>query len=322
MLSTPVWPRRMLSGAAKVFAAGALTGVAATTFGLISARRFSVRYETLALLPTGQQPLRILHLGDMHLVAGDRGKAEFVRSLVELEPDFVINTGDNPGGLDAIDDVAVALAPLLDIPGVFVPGSNDYFGPRSANPLRYLRAPTTLESSEEQHKIIDVRAMFANFTQPGQWRHLGNRSLRLPVRDDLTFDFAGTHDAHMRADAWPGFVTDEDETGTTENLKIAVTHAPYRRVLDAAIADGADIVFAGHTHGGQVALPAYGAIVSNCDIPTGRASGLFAWRAAGQTGRVNITAGVGTSPTVPLRTFCTPEAVVIDLVANDLPVQR
>lgn len=316
MFSTSVWPRRILSGAAKVFAAGALTGVGATTFGLISARQFSVRHETVAVLPSGHQPLRILHLGDMHLVAGDRGKAEFVRGLVELEPDLIINTGDNPGGLDAIDAVAAALAPLLDIPGVFVPGSNDYYGPRSANPLRYLKAPTTLETSQEQHKTIDVRAMFSNFTKNGQWHYLGNRCLRLSPRDDVTFDFAGTHDAHMHADAWPGFGTNEDETPTTTDLKIAVTHAPYRRVLDAAIADGADLVFAGHTHGGQVALPAYGAIVSNCDVPTGLASGLFPWRAAGQTGLVNITAGVGTSPTVPLRTFCTPEAVVIDLVAN------
>ena len=317
MCSTSIWPRKIFSGAAKVFAAGALTGVAATTFGLISARQFSVRYETLPVLPSGHQPLRILHLGDMHLVAGDRGKKEFVRSLVGLEPDLVINTGDNPGGLDAIDDVTEALAPLLDIPGVFVPGSNDYYGPRSANPLRYLRAPTTLGTSDEQHKTIDVRTMFSNFTKRGQWHYLGNRSLRLTIRDDVTFDFAGTHDAHMHADAWPGFVTDVRETVHPAVLKIAVTHAPYRRVLDAAIADGADIVFAGHTHGGQVALPAYGAIVSNCDVPTGLASGLFPWRAAGQSGLVNITAGVGTSPTVPLRTFCRPEAVVVDLVAND-----
>ena len=111
--------------------------------------------------------------------------------------------------------------------------------------------------------------------------------------------------------------SDQATTGQPTELKLAVTHAPYRRVLDAATADGADVVFAGHTHGGQVALPAYGAIVSNCDLPTGLASGMTTWRAAGRISHVHITAGIGASPTVPLRTFCPPEAVVLDLVAAE-----
>ncbi|GAA4475886.1 metallophosphoesterase [Enteractinococcus fodinae] len=310
----------MLSGAAKLFAAGALPAAGATAFGYLSARRFGVRYEALPLLPRGAAPFRILHIGDMHLVAGDRSKSDFVRDLVALDPDFVVNTGDNPGGDDAVDDVVAALKPLLEIPGVFVPGSNDLYGPRSANPLRYLRAPTTMETSSHHHQTIDVRAMFDRFMAPGQWHYLANETLQLPVRNDLRLMLAGTHDAHMHADQWPGFgraqpETDQGSTGQPKELKVAVTHAPYRRVLDAATADGADLVFAGHTHGGQVALPAYGAIVSNCDLPTGFASGMTTWRAAGRTTHLHVTAGIGASPTVPLRTFCPPEAVVIDLVA-------
>ena len=319
MSETLRWPRRVLSGAANVFAAGAISVASATAFGIVSARQFGIRYETWPLLPSGHQPLRILHLSDMHLVANDRRKIEFVRSLAALQPDLVVNTGDNPGGLDAVDDVIEALEPLLDIPGVFVAGSNDYYGPRSANPLRYLWAPTTLDKSTKHLKAIDARYMFSKITASGQWHHVGNRSLVLPVRDNVTFNFAGTHDAHMHADTWPGFAVDADATGqSAAQLKIAVTHAPYRRVLDAAVVDGADIVFAGHTHGGQIALPAYGSIVANCDVPTGLASGLFPWRAGGQQSVVNITAGIGASPTVPLRTFCPPEAVVLDIVAAEL----
>lgn len=316
MSETLFWPRRILSGAAKVLAAGVVPIAAATAFGAISARRFGIRYETLPLLPRRHQPLRILHVGDMHLVANDRGKIDFVRDLAGLKPDFIVNTGDNPGGLDAVDDVLEALEPLLEIPGVFVPGSNDFYGPRSANPLRYLRAPTTLETTEQQHKTIDARTMFSHFIESGQWHYVGNRSATLALRNDVTLSVAGTHDAHMQADKWPGFAHVDETAESGVHLKFAVTHAPYRRVLDAAVADGADIVFAGHTHGGQVALPAYGAIVSNCDIPTGLAAGLFSWRAAGRTSLINVTAGIGASPTVPLRTFCPPEAVVVDLVPN------
>ena len=312
------WPCRMLSGAAGLLVAGALPAVAASAFGYVSARRFGVRFETLPLLPSDHAPLRILHIGDMHLVAGDQRKIDFVRSLAELDPDFIVNTGDNPGAIDAVDDVITALEPLLEIPGVFVPGSNDVYGPRSANPLRYLHAPTTGEAAAHQQDTIDVGTMFKQFQAPGQWQFVGNRSLSLPVRDDLTLNVAGTNDAHMHAAKWPGFTETSDAASDSSDqpveLQVAVTHAPYRRVLDAAVTAGADIVFAGHTHGGQVALPAYGAIVANCDLPTGLASGMTPWRAAGKTSLVHVTAGIGASPTVPLRTFCPPEAVVIDLV--------
>lgn len=319
MSDTVTWPHRMLSGAAKVFTAGALTGAAATAFGLISARQFSIRTLEIPILPPGHQPLRILHIGDMHVVTGDRRKIEFVRSLADLKPDLVINTGDNPGGANAIDDVVAALEPLLEIPGVIVPGSNDLYGPRAANPLRYLRAPSNLDDSESQQERIDTRALFDRLLAPGGWHLIANRALNMSIRDDLLLRFAGTHDAHMHADVWPGFhpaavAADALATNAAE-LRVAVTHAPYRRVLDAAVADGADLVFAGHTHGGQVALPAYGAIVSNCDLPTGLASGLFPWRAAGRTGLVHVTAGIGASPTVPLRTFCTPEVSLMELMA-------
>lgn len=313
MPETSGWPRRIASGAAKLFAAATLAGTAATAFGVISARQFGVRYESLPLLPAGHAPLRILQVSDMHLVAGDQGKIDFIQGLAGLEPDLVINTGDNPGGTNAVDDVIKALTPLLEIPGVFVPGSNDFYGPRPANPLRYFRAPSEFHEDPEILQPINVGTMFGAFTESGKWHRVGNKSLTLTVRQDVTINFAGTHDAHMQADAWPGFA----DADPTAQLHIAITHAPYRRVLDAAIADGADLVFAGHTHGGQVALPRYGAIVSNCDLPTGLAASLFRWRSHGKTGLVNVTAGVGTSPKVPLRTFCPPEAVVIDLVAQD-----
>ena len=308
------WPRRILSGAAKVFTLGAVSAGSATLFGLVSARQFGVRYETLPLLPSGHAPLRILHIGDMHLVAGDQAKINFVRGLAATRPDLVINIGDNPGGVNAVDDVVDALEPLLELPGVFVPGSNDFFGPHRANPLRYLRAPSSTDGTEKHQEKIDSRAMFEAFTAHGTWHQLGNRSTTVQLRDGRKIRVAGTHDAHMQADNWPGFGTYEESHSA---LKVAVTHAPYRRVLDAAVADGADIVFAGHTHGGQVALPAYGALVANCDLPTGLASGLLTWRSAGRSALVNITAGIGASPAVPLRTFCPPEAVVIDLVSAD-----
>ena len=65
-------------------------------------------------------------------------KIEWVRSLVELDPDFVVNSGDNLAHVDAVPPLLRAMEPLLERPGAFVLGSNDYFGPVPKNPARYL----------------------------------------------------------------------------------------------------------------------------------------------------------------------------------------
>ena len=64
---------------------------------------------------------------------------------------------------------------------------------------------------------------------------------------------------------------------SVQRLRIGLTHAPYQGVLHEMQAAGCDLVFAGHTHGGQICLPGYRALVTNCDLPKPYASGLFTW---------------------------------------------
>ena len=114
---------------------------------------------------------------------------------------------------------------------------------------------------------------------------------------------------------------------------MGLPHAPYQRVLDAMVADGARLVLAGHTHGGQLALPLWGALVTNCDLDTRRAKGLSRWwPGAGYSGAggcravvtgprdaawLHVSAGLGTSPYAPVRFACRPEATLLTLVARD-----
>ena len=82
-------------------------------------------------------------------------------------------------------------------------------------------------------------------------------------------------------------------------------------MLDGFAADGYDLVLAGHTHGGQLRLPGYGAIVTNCGIDRSRARGASRW---GAHMWLHVSAGLGTAPTAPVRFACPPEASLLTLV--------
>ena len=79
-------------------------------------------------------------------------------------------------------------------------------------------------------------------------------------------------------------------------------------------ADGFPLVLAGHTHGGQLWVPFYGALVTNCDLDPRRAEGLS--RHTDST-LLHVSAGLGTSPYAPVRFACPPEATLLTLVAAD-----
>jgi uncharacterized protein len=296
--------------AGTVAGTGALAGAAALAWGtLVEARNFAVRTERLPILPPGGRPFRILHLSDIHLVPSQADKLEWLSTLHALKPDLVVNTGDNIASPASIRPLLDALGPLLELPGLFVPGSNDYYAPTRVNPLRYFAGPSRQDPDRVR---LPSDRLFDAFEARG-WSNLSNRNSSM-VLHGVRLDVAGTDDPHLDRDVWPGF------PGTSavqaRSLRIGVTHAPYRRVLDAMVEDGADVVFAGHTHGGQVCLPGYGALVTNCDLPTWQASGLTHWSLDGRTVPLEVSAGIGTSPTAPVRFACRPEAVVLDVVAR------
>ena len=115
---------------------------------------------------------------------------------------------------------------------------------------------------------------------------------------------------------------------TGRSVRLGLSHAPYARVLNQFLSDGTDLVFCGHTHGGQVCLPGGQALVTNCDLDPQFASGLFEWQADTHHNRENnpdepdrasmtvcVSPGLGTSPFTPWRVFCPPAAYIVELVA-------
>ena len=94
-------------------------GVAALAYAsLVERNAFTLRRASVPVLPRGTTPLRVLHLSDIHLVPRQTQKIEWIRSLAALEPDLVVNTGDNLADIRAVPAILRALEPLLAVPGV------------------------------------------------------------------------------------------------------------------------------------------------------------------------------------------------------------
>jgi predicted MPP superfamily phosphohydrolase len=152
------------------------------------------------------RPLRVLQVSDIHMVSGQRKKQRWLRSLAGLRPDFVINTGDNLSDPEGIPEVLDSLGPLMEFPGAYVFGSNDYYGPRLRNPARYLR-----EKAQGRHGLngnppavsvvhIPWEDMRDAFDAAG-WLNLTNTRGTLKI-EGVSLELTGLDDPHIKRDRY------------------------------------------------------------------------------------------------------------------------
>jgi len=282
-----------------VVVAGASTLAYASAY---ERRHWTLRRFDVPVLAPDAEPLRVLHLSDLHMLPGQQSKQDWIRTLAALDPDLVALTGDNLSAPDAVPAVLHALQPLLDRPGAFVFGSNDYYAPVPKNPFTYLgRHPDrsvgpALPWTELRDALVAAG-----------WVDLTNRRALL-LAGGRRVEVAGVDDPHLGRDDYDAVAGPVDPTA---DLHLGLVHAPEPRVLDRFAADGFDLLLAGHTHGGQVRVPGYGALVTNCGIDRHRVRGTH--RYAGDTW-LHVSAGMGTSPYAPIRFACPPEASLLTLV--------
>ena len=249
--------------------------VASAIWGIgIERYLYKVRYDAVKVLPRGADPIRVLHISDFHLAPWQKRKQAFISNLVQLKPDLVVNTGDNLGHHDAIGKLLDSIEPLLEVPGVFVNGSNDYHSPTFRNPLSYLLKA----SKPTHHNAIDTTKMTDAFERRG-WLNLNNRSGSLRLQG-LDIGFIGLDDAHDGL-ADPKTLPKQSAEIGLSRFMVGVTHAPYLNILESITAEGAKMIFAGHTHGGQVCLPFKGAAICQLSMPKASVNGSLPERRAG-----------------------------------------
>ena len=286
-------------------AAGA-TAVGAATFAyasLIERNMFTLRRFDVPVLEPDAEPLRILHISDLHMMPDQRRKQAWVGALAGTDPDLVVVTGDNMSSPDAVAGVLRALNPFLSVPGAFVFGSNDYNGPVWKNPLLYLLP----DREYVQGADLPYEALRSAFVEAG-WADLDNARTIIKA-GGRSVELAGVDDPHVDRDDYPSIA---GPVSAGADLHIGVTHTPASRVLNAMAADGFTLLMAGHTHGGQVCVPGYGALTTNCDLPHAMAKGLHRW--PGSEAWLHVSAGLGTHPTAPIRFACRPEATILTLI--------
>lgn len=297
--------------------AAALATLGLTTFlyaNQIELRAFKLHRMQVPVLAPGTlaragkregEPFRILHVTDFHMIPDQKLKQKWVASLDALNPDLVINTGDNLGSDKAVPSVLAALGPLLNRPGAFVFGTNDYFAPRPVNPLKYLTGKKRKPSRVE----LPWRGMRAAFIEHG-WQDATHARLEF-MAGGVKVALSGVDDPHHELEDYSQIA---GAPNADADIAIGLSHSPEPHVLDSFAEDGYDLVLSGHTHGGQVCLPGGKAIVTNCGIDRSRASGLSRWT---EKTWLHVSNGLGTSPYAPVRLFCRPSATLIEVVERD-----
>ncbi|MCL3778465.1 metallophosphoesterase [Actinomyces sp. 186855] len=285
-----------------------------------------LRRLAVPVLAPGEEPLTLLHLADLHLTDRTEARVAWVRSLSRLHPDVVVNTGDNLSFASGLEPLSRALEPFLHLPGAFVMGDHDYRTTIFSLPTRYLRRdPRDADDPQREAAALPWREV-RDLQRSGGWVDLTNTRGELCVRGRRV-RLVGVDDPHADRDVYPERAVASESEGTWVRgregaaLHLGLVHAPYRRVLAAMSADDVDLALAGHTHGGQLCLPGYGALVTNCDLDRERVTrrlsqypGRIGEPQAADHMYLHVSAGLGTSPFTPVRLACRPEATLLTLL--------
>jgi len=291
----------------RALGAVATAGAACVAYGTLIERRWYRRHRIVLpkSLPDAGR-LSVLHVSDVHLVPGQQHRIDFLASLGDLDHDLVIATGDLVGAPGAEVLAADALAPLTSggRPGVVVLGSNDLFGPVPKSPFAYFTRP-----ERRVHGVPLATSLLLERLSEHGYTTLRNEATVVETAAG-PIGVGGIDDPHLDETVIPpaSAVTPPSDGDTVANL--GLVHAPYTAALDVLIDAGHDVLFAGHTHGGQVRFPPIGALVGNCDLPLDQIRGPSRYR----DHWLHVSPGLGHSRYAPFRFACRPEATLLHLI--------
>jgi predicted MPP superfamily phosphohydrolase len=261
----------------RVVLALAVGGVACMAYGyFIEPYWLSVTRVRIASakLPPGSRPIRLVHISDLHSDPEARLEEQLPGAIAAERPDLIVFTGDSlnsPAGLPVLRGCLTRLAQVA--PTFVVKGNWDAWFWRDQN----LFAGTGVR--ELKSEAVKFEAGAASLWIAG-----------VPV--------GGEHNLDQTLDALP-----------PEAFKVFLYH--YPDLIEEVAAKKLDLYCAGHTHGGQVALPLYGALVTLSKFGKRYEAGLYR---VGETSLyVNRGIGMEGGPAPRVRFWARPEITVIEI---------
>ena len=281
---------------------GAL-GVGAALYAWWESTAAEVREHRLQIpdLPPGLEGLRILHVSDTHFPADGDSVGRFLETIHPLEYDLVCCTGDYVETSAGWDSAADALTQLRAPFGVFATlGAHDYCPPvrtveewASFNTDRLLGSPKRFVNPKP---FIDRLESAGIVVLRNEWRSLeiGGELVRI----------AGAGDDSV------GMARLESALPPAGGFTMLLTHAPDAALrLSPRAEGGPSVVLSGHTHGGQIRIPGWGAPLRHSRLVKRRQpDGVYE---IGGT-HVVVSRGFGTAH-IPLRFACRPEIGLLTL---------
>lgn len=243
-------------------------------------------------MPAGLEGLRIAHLSDLHITRRRRRYRRISAELVGQHIDLVFLTGDymttrklRPVVLEVLGTLCGELNPRLGIYGVW--GNHDTQELREASgelPIHWL--------NNEAHRPQGLPLLISG------------------ADTDSSRSMDAVALACNLVEAW----RPEDGCGCSQERPLRLLLAHFPDFLPTASDMGLDIMFAGHTHGGQCRLPGPLPLTNSTDLPLKLTSGLLRHRNT----LCAISRGIG-EVALPFRVFCPPHVPLYTLRRGPLP---
>lgn len=290
--------RRALPAVAALGGAAIAAGVASYLYGhLVEARRFHLEMVRIRIPRelNGQprSPLRVLHISDLHLAQPESHKVEFLRRITSMDYDMIVLTGDIFENLSGLQYAEALLKRKPRFGAYAVLGNHDYYDYSMFNKFvgRIWRRWRHPEEKREVAPLVEALEKVG-------YRVLRHDDVIIPEArlQIIGIDYPGIA---------PGALKQLVDKAPPDYLRLALLHVPHH--LNDLPDAGIDVAFAGHTHGGQVRIPGFGAIITDSELPRKEASGVVYRKHTA----IHVSRGLGADPKTNVRLFCPPAATVV-----------
>jgi len=218
---------------------------------------------------------RIVQISDLHCDSAAQNEEEAIQLINDLKPDVVVATGDYLNHTRAL--------------------------PRLKETLRRLDAPLgkfAIGSTVDTHHDISPAAFAGT-----DFRLLHEDGVTVTKGEDAINIWGLSHEEPGASRRLLGQVS-------AHAFNVFLFHTPD--LVEEVSGPGIDLYLCGHTHGGQVRLPLYGALFTNSKFGKKYESGLY--RVGETTLYVNRGLGMSPRPWTQLRFRARPEIAVFDIL--------